>query len=93
MPPTTRKRRNGFLQSKKSLFIKNKDKLEELYASLQKGQLISVEHKENNGYTNIYGLMDRSYADRRKSAQRGQEAEAKRVTGRASHSFFDLYFE
>jgi hypothetical protein len=58
-----------------SAFIKKgKDKLEEFYASLQKGQLVSVEYKENNGYTNIFTLMDRSYADGRKSAQE-EEAE------------------
>ncbi|WP_110114492.1 hypothetical protein [Bacillus sp. CGMCC 1.16541] len=46
-----------------SAFIaKGKDKLEEFYASLAKGQLVAVEFKENNGYTNIYNLMDRSYA-------------------------------
>lgn len=50
-----------------SAFIaKGKDKLEEFYASLAKGQLVAVEYKENNGYTNIYNLMDRSYADSRK---------------------------
>ena len=50
-----------------SAFIaKGKDKLEEFYASLAKGQLVAVEFKENNGYTNIYNLMDRSYADTRK---------------------------
>jgi hypothetical protein len=50
-----------------SAFIaKGKDKLEEFYASLAKGQLVAVEYKENNGYMNIYNLMDRSYADSRK---------------------------
>ncbi|WP_078598363.1 hypothetical protein [Evansella clarkii] len=50
-----------------SAFIaKGKDKLESFYANLAKGQLVAVEYKENNGYTNIYNLMDRSYADPRK---------------------------
>lgn len=50
-----------------SAFIaKGKDKLEEFYANLAKGQLVAVEYKENNGYTNIYNLMDHSYADSRK---------------------------
>ena len=50
-----------------SAFIaKGKDKLESFYAGLGKGQLVAVEYKENNGYTNIYNLMDRSYADTRK---------------------------
>ncbi|MGX1195872.1 hypothetical protein [Metabacillus sp. SLBN-84] len=50
-----------------SAFIaKGKEKLEEYYMSLTKGQLVAVEYKENNGYTNIYNLMDRSYADSRK---------------------------
>lgn len=50
-----------------SAFIaKGKNALESFYASLVKGQLVSVEYKENNGYTNIYNLMDRSYADNRK---------------------------
>lgn len=49
-----------------SAFIaKGKDKLEEFYANLTKGQLVSVEYKVNNGYRNIYNLMDRSYADNR----------------------------
>ena len=49
-----------------SAFIKKgKDQLEAFYASLAKGQLVSVEFKENNGYMNIYNLMDRSYADTR----------------------------
>ena len=52
-----------------SAFIKKgKDALEAFYASLAKGQLVSVEYKENNGYTNIYNLMDRSYADKRTSS-------------------------
>lgn len=52
-----------------SAFIaKGKDALENFYNSLAKGQLVSVEYKENNGYTNIYNLMDRSYADTRKKA-------------------------
>lgn len=50
-----------------SAFIeKGKDKLEQFYTGLQKGQLVAVEYKENKGYTNIYNLMDRSYADTRK---------------------------
>ncbi|MGX1266768.1 hypothetical protein RKD55_004712 [Rossellomorea marisflavi] len=52
-----------------SAFIaKGKDSLEKFYASLAKGQLVAVEFKENNGYTNIYNLMDRSYADTRKKS-------------------------
>jgi hypothetical protein len=55
-----------------SAFIaKGKDKLEEFYASLAKGQLVAVEYKENNGYTNIYNLMDRSYADARNQSSAG----------------------
>lgn len=51
-----------------SKFIeKGKDALEEFYASLTKGQLVSVEYKQTNGYNNIYSMMDRSYADNRKS--------------------------
>ncbi|WP_078598367.1 hypothetical protein [Evansella clarkii] len=58
-----------------SAFIKKgKDKLEEFYANLSKGQLVAVEYKENNGYTNIYNLMDRSYADNRNNS--GAEASA-----------------
>lgn len=50
-----------------SAFIKKgKEKLEQFYAGLEKGQLVSVEYKTNNGYTNVYNLMDRSYADNRK---------------------------
>jgi len=50
-----------------SAFIaKGKEKLEEFYASLAKGQLVAVEYKEKDGYMNIYNLMDRSYADTRK---------------------------
>ena len=45
---------------------KGKDALENFYASLQVGQLVSVEYKTSNGYNNIYNLMDRSYADNRK---------------------------
>ena len=52
---------------------KGKDKLEAFYASLEKGQLVSVEYKENNGYTNIYNLMDRSYADKRKKSENQPE--------------------
>lgn len=52
-----------------SAFIaKGKDSLEKFYASLAKGQLVAVEFKENNGYTNIYNMMDRSYADTRKKS-------------------------
>ena len=59
-----------------SAFIaKGKEKLEEFYANLAKGQLVAVEYKENNGYTNIYNLMDRSYADTRN--QSSAEAPAK----------------
>ena len=50
-----------------SAFIKKgKDQLEAFYANLNKGQLVAVEYKENNGYNNIYNLMDRSYADSKK---------------------------
>ena len=50
-----------------SAFIaKGKEKLEDFYASLAKGQLVAVEYKDNNGYRNIYNLMDRAYADTRK---------------------------
>lgn len=50
-----------------SAFIaKGKDALEEFYAGLSKGQLVAVEYKQNDGYNNIYNLMDRSYADPRK---------------------------
>ena len=50
-----------------SAFIeKGKEKLECFYSGLTTGQLVAVEFKENNGYTNIYNMMDRSYADTRK---------------------------
>lgn len=65
-----------------SAFIaKGKEKLETFYAGLAKGQLVAVEYKNNNGYTNIYNLMDRSYADNRnksgasKPPQKKPEAE------------------
>lgn len=45
---------------------KGKEALQNFYASLEKGQLVSVEYKENKGYLNIYNMMDRSYADDRK---------------------------
>ncbi|MCC2249018.1 hypothetical protein JUJ52_03475 [Virgibacillus sp. AGTR] len=65
-----------------SAFIaKGKEKLEKFYAGLTTGQLVAVEYKQNKGYTNIYNLMDRSYADNRnnsgasKSKQEEPEAE------------------
>ena len=48
---------------------KGKEKLEAFYAGLTKGQLLSLEYKVNNGYTNVYNLMDRSYADTRRKQQ------------------------
>lgn len=43
-----------------SAFIeKGKESLEKFYASLDKGQLVSVEYKKSNGYTNIYNMMTR----------------------------------
>lgn len=51
-----------------SAFIENgKTALESFYAGLTKGQLVAVEYKESNGYKNIYNLMDRAYADKRKT--------------------------
>jgi len=63
-----------------SAFIKKgKDALENFYASLQKGQLVSVEYKVNNGYTNIYNLMDRSYADNAKKANATTDVDAEEL--------------
>lgn len=60
-----------------SAFIANgKDKLQAFYESLSKGQLVAVEYKENNGYNNIYNLIDRSNADNRKKAAVADQAEA-----------------
>ena len=42
-----------------------KDALEAFYAGLKKGQLVSVQYKENNGFNNIYTLMDRSASDKK----------------------------
>lgn len=51
-------------------FIKaGKESLEKWYASVEKGQLLSVEYKQNGEYTNIYNLIDRSYADKRRKAK------------------------
>ncbi|MCR6108714.1 hypothetical protein HXA34_20670 [Salipaludibacillus agaradhaerens] len=59
-----------------SAFIaKGKEKLEEFYANLTKGQLVAVEYKENNGYTNVYNLMDRSYADKSSKGNTGTSAQ------------------
>ncbi|MGX1195873.1 hypothetical protein [Metabacillus sp. SLBN-84] len=58
-----------------SAFIaKGKEKLEEFYTSLAKGQLVAVEYKENKGYMNIYNLMDRSYADKRNKSGAAEPA-------------------
>lgn len=53
---------------------KGKDALENFYASLEKGQLVSVEYKANGDYNNIYNLMDRSYADKRKKSDTNANA-------------------
>ena len=59
-----------------SAFIaKGKEKLEDFYANLAKGQLVAVEYKDNNGYRNIYNLMDRSYADTRNKSDAGEPAQ------------------
>lgn len=39
---------------------KGKDGLENYYANLQKGQLVSVEYKEANGYKNVYNMINRN---------------------------------
>lgn len=56
-----------------SAFIeKGKDALRNFYASLAKGQLVSVEYKQSNGYTNIYNMMKR---DSKKSSAKAEVAE------------------
>lgn len=63
-------------------FIKaGKDSLKSWYQNLTKGQLLSLEYKEEGNYTNVYNLIDRSYADKRKSkknsgVQGGMQKEA-----------------
>lgn len=47
-------------------------KLEAFYASLEKGQLVAVEWKENNGYNNIYDIIDRSSSDNRKKPAKAE---------------------
>lgn len=44
-----------------------KDKLLNFYQSLNKGQLVSIEYKESNGYKNVWNIFDRSYADKSKA--------------------------
>lgn len=58
-------------------FIKaGKDALEKYYASLAKGQLCAVEYKTNDqGYNNIYKLMDRSYAQKKNQAETPADAD------------------
>lgn len=51
---------------------KGKEALEAWYASLPKGALVSVEFKENNGYTNIWSMIDRQYADTRSNKNGSQ---------------------
>ena len=46
---------------------KGKDKLLNFYKSLNKGQLVSIEYKESNGYKNVWDIFDRSYADTSKA--------------------------
>ena len=46
---------------------KDKDKLLSFYQSLDKGQLVSIEYKESNGYKNVWNIFDRSYADSSKA--------------------------
>ena len=41
-----------------------KDALEQFYAGLPKGQLVSCQYKENNGFKNIYTLMIRNVAEK-----------------------------
>ena len=41
-----------------------KNTLENFYAGLTKGQLVSVQFKINNGFHNVYTMMDRSQADK-----------------------------
>lgn len=56
-----------------SAFIEQgKNHLELFYSKLQPEQLVSVELKENNGYLNIYRMMNRDYADPRKQQNRKQ---------------------
>lgn len=62
-----------------SAFIKKgKDKLRDYYASLEKGQLVSVEIKESKGYKNIYNMMSREAKKNTKAADAApaQEADA-----------------
>lgn len=63
-----------------SAFIeKGKEKLEQFYAGLTKGQLVAVEYKANNGYNNIYNMMDRSYADTRAKSDAPAQSEPESV--------------
>ena len=41
-----------------------KESLEQFYAGLNKGQLVSCQYKENNGFKNIYTLMIRNVAEK-----------------------------
>ena len=41
-----------------------KDALEQFYAGLPKGQLVSCQYKVNNGFNNIYTLMIRNAAEK-----------------------------
>lgn len=52
-----------------------KTALKSFYESIQKGQLLSIEMKENEGYINAYQIIDRSYADKRKTTQTNVGAE------------------
>lgn len=53
---------------------KGKDSLRNWYAGLTTKHLLSLEYKQEGSYTNVYNLIDRTYADNRKKNSSAQPA-------------------
>lgn len=63
-----------------AFIAKGKEALESFYTGLTKGQLVSVEYKETENYTNIYNLMDRSSADNKNESNTDKPAKEQDIS-------------
>lgn len=57
---------NAFIAKDKTIEAKGDKSLEAFYASIEKGELLSVEYKVNGNFNNVWNIMSRKEADERR---------------------------